>query len=288
MDLPTTDAPLVTAVPQAVQQDDQAIGGKTDGDKLMKAELARPLHYLIGESKDDECFAAEEMKTEADELQAAGEEKKAEEKMKGDEQAEEKNDEDEDTASRSQDYQDNEALVSRLLAETDETDFEDSDDREFELNGRLAALGRCKKVSSAEYIAFYTTLTSACAPPLCVQHLCITRHLEFRALLFAPSKVGRIGDLQWDYKGATRNNLGHFLAQSFWPDLVDLTPIWLHSVTGHIDSDAIPANTARNSLQQYNLWRWMKKCMVRSCLALFADAYSKGDLSYARMMNDIL
>ena len=135
MDLPTTDAPLVTAVPQAVQQDDQAIGGKTDGDKLMKAELARPLHYLIGESKDDECFAAEEMKTEADELQAAGEEKKAEEKMKGDEQAEEKNDEDEDTASRSQDYQDNEALVSRLLAETDETDFEDSDDREFELNG---------------------------------------------------------------------------------------------------------------------------------------------------------
>ncbi|XP_059167594.1 endoplasmin-like [Physella acuta] len=119
-------------------------------------------------------------------------------------------------------------------------------------------------VTDEEYNAFYKSISKESSEPLAKIHFTAEGEVTFKSILFIPSTAPY--DTFTNY-GKKVDHIKMYVRRVFITDnFEDMMPKYLSFIRGVVDSDDLPLNVSRETLQQHKLLKVIKKKLVRKAL----------------------
>ncbi|KHN71590.1 Endoplasmin [Toxocara canis] len=120
------------------------------------------------------------------------------------------------------------------------------------------------EVEPEEYDEFYKSITKDSEKPLAHVHFTAEGEVTFKSILYVPKRGPY--DMFQNY-GKVTDNIRLYVRRVFiTDDFHDMMPKYLSFIRGIVDSDDLPLNVSRETLQQHKLLKVIKKKLVRKVL----------------------
>ncbi|XP_023234401.1 endoplasmin-like [Centruroides sculpturatus] len=120
------------------------------------------------------------------------------------------------------------------------------------------------EITDDEYEEFYKSITKDTSSPLSKIHFVAEGEVTFKSLLYIPSVQP---SESFNRYGTKVDHIKLYVRRVFiTDDFQDMMPNYLSFVKGVVDSDDLPLNVSRETLQQHKLLKVIKKKLVRKTL----------------------
>merc|ERR1711871_674406 len=148
-----------------------------------------------------------------------------------------------------------------------------------QVNSESAIWARdASEVEDDEYKSFYKPFSKDTADPTTWIHFKAEGEVEFKSILFVPGQVPF--DMYDSYHNKNAQLRLYVRKVLITDEFEDLVPRYLNFLRGVVDSDDLPLNVSRETLQQHKVLKVMGKKLVRKALQMLrelATANEKGD-----------
>jgi len=130
------------------------------------------------------------------------------------------------------------------------------------------------EVEEDEYVKFFQALSKDSSEPLSYSHFKAEGDVEFKAILYIPERPPHD---YFDNYYSRASALKLYVRRVFISDEFDeLLPKYLGFIKGIVDSDTLPLNVSRETLQQHTSLKTIKKKLVRKALDMIRKLAEEG------------
>lgn len=134
------------------------------------------------------------------------------------------------------------------------------------MNGNVAIWSRDKdEITNEEYQKFFRVISKDPTDASTWIHFKAEGEVEFKSILYVPEEALNLYDEYSNRKPGIRLYVKKVLIQD---DFEELLPKYLNFIRGVVDSDDLPLNVSRETLQQHKLLKIMGKKLVRKVLEM--------------------
>jgi len=132
-------------------------------------------------------------------------------------------------------------------------------------------------ITDEEYKSFYSAITKDSSDPLTWTHFRAEGEIEFKSILYIPRS--KPADMFDNYYGKSSSLRLYVRKVLITDEFEDLMPRYLNFIKGVVDSDDLPLNVSRETLQQHKVLKVMGKKLVRKALEMLRKLATgeKGD-----------
>jgi heat shock protein beta len=134
------------------------------------------------------------------------------------------------------------------------------------------------EITEEEYFNFYKTISKDHENPLTYTHFSAEGEIEFKAILFIPSNAPY--DLFENYYGKSSALKLYVRRVLITEEFEELMPRYLNFIKGVVDSDDLPLNVSRETLQQLKMIKVMSKKLVRKAIEMIRALAEEDEEDY--------